>query len=303
MSRLIERKIYRAVGEGDYHFCTDGLSGGLLFNTQAEYSFGMFLMGLICIKFSIRIYAFTLMPNHIHIILHGTGENCVLAFDFLKRKLSARLKRDGYGPLPDNYWFMLTPIDSELQLRQEFIYVLRNPLEQGLCAVGGYQWSSEWLYYSNFSTLLQGTPVSQISKRSLKGMLGGEDELPGHWLVHPEIGLLPGSFVDVDAVRALFPHPKDLQIALVKDYEVFYQIASRLGELTKYSKSELESIVSQTLQQRFSGKTLRMLSEEDKGKLMIILHREFGMNSYQISTTIYVKEKIVRQFLGSKELR
>ena len=142
-----------------------------------------------------------------------------------------------------------------------------------------------------------------MSKRALTKMLGGMESLPEHWEIHPYIGLLPGFFVDVDAVKELFPHPKDLQIAIVKDYEVFVQIARRLGELTEYSKMEMETIVSQVLQNRFAGRSLRSLSEAEKGKLIITLNREFGMNSYQISTSVYVKEKIIRQLLAAKELR
>ncbi len=70
-----------------------------------------------------------------------------------------------------------------------------------------------------------------------------------------------------------------------------------------FNKSEIESIVSQTLQKRFSGRSLNDLSDEDKGKLALILNREFGLNAYQISLSIFVKEKTVRQLLGAKELR
>ena len=145
------REEYRALKKGYYHFCTDGLQGGLIFNNVLQYAFGMLMLGLISIKFGIRIYAFTLMPNHIHIILSGTGTDCLEAFDFLKRKLSLRLVRDGFCPLPADYWFKLVPIESEAQMRMEIVYVLRNCLEEGFGVVGGYLWSSAWLYHADIS--------------------------------------------------------------------------------------------------------------------------------------------------------
>ena len=303
MYREKEREAIRAEGEGDYHFCTDGLKGGLIFNSVAEFAFGMFLMGLICIRFGIIIYAFTLMPNHIHIVLHGTGSKCLRAFDYLRRKLSARLKKDGFSPLPEDYWFKLTKIESQVQLKNEIIYVLRNPLEKGLGIVGCYLWSSAWVYYSDIPSALERIPAGSISKRSLAKILGGEDELPSDWMVNSYIGLMPDSFVDIAAVRRLFPDPKELQAAVVKDYEVFFQIAYRLGELAEFGKNEIEMIVGQTLQKRFGGRSLNALTESDKGKLIIILNREFGLNSYQISTSVFVKERLVRQLLAAKELR
>lgn len=303
MKRIKERKEYRAKGNGYYHLCTDGLKGGLLFNNVAEFAFGMCLMGLICLKFSIKIYAFVLMPNHLHIILSGTGESCLAVFDYLKRKLTARLIQDGYPPLPDDYWFHLEKIEDKEQMKHEILYLLRNPLEKNLAMVGGYLWGSEWLYYSGLAGILGGTPAGEMSKRSLSRLFSSEEAIPAHWKIHPYLGLLPDSFVDVSLVRNLFPTPKDLQTALVKDYEVYFQIANRLGEMAEFSKSELTGIVTQTLQKRFGGKELHSLTETDKGKLAIILNREFGLTSYQISTSIFIREKVVRQLLGSKELK
>ena len=298
-----KRDEYRALKKGYYHFCTDGLQGGLIFNNVLQYAFGMLMLGLISIKFGIRIYAFTLMPNHIHIILSGTGADCLEAFDFLKRKLSLRLVRDGFSPLPADYWFKLVPIESEAQMRMEIVYVLRNCLEEGFGVVGGYLWSSSWLYHTDFSKLVGGTPASRVSGRELSRMMLGRETLPPDWLVHPYLGLHPGSFVDTSLVLRLFPEPKDLQTALVKDYEVMFQIARRLGELQKFNKAEIDGIVTQVLLKRFPGKDLNQLSDDDKGKIILILNRDFGLSSYQISTAIYIKEKVVRQLLAAKELR
>jgi hypothetical protein len=221
----------------------------------------------------------------------------------MKRKLSARLVRDGFAPLPDDYWFKLEKIENREQMKSEILYLLRNPLEKGFGIVGGYLWGTEWIYYSGLSSALGGTPAGELSGRSLTKLFCSEESIPDHWKIHPYLGLLPDSFVDVSLVRELFPTPKDLQTALVKDYEVFFQIANRLGELAEFSKSEIEGIVTQTLQKRFGGRELRTLSEQEKGKLAIILNREFGLNSYQISTSVFIREKVVRQLLGSKELR
>ena len=303
MYRKKERDAYRSLGKGYYHFCTDGLQGGKLFNNTAEYAFGMILMGMVSVLFSLKIYAFTLMPNHIHIVLSGTGDNCLQAFDYLKRKLSARLKRDGYPPVPEEYWFDLTDIASPEQMKGEILYVLRNPLEKNVAMADGYLWGSGWLYYSVLGELIESTASDKTSYRTWRQLTGGHESVPEEWKFHPYLGLHPAYFVDTSMVKKLFPEAKDLQIALVKDYEIFFQIASRLGEICNFSKAEQGSIVSQTLQKRFNGRTLDSLSDAEKGKLAVILNREFGFNSFQISTNIYIKERVVRQLLASKELK
>lgn len=303
MTRRQEREEYRAGGNGYYHFCTDGLSGGLIFNNVAQFAFGMILMGLVCLKIPITIYAFVLMPNHVHIVFKGTGAQGLAVFDYLKRKLSVMLQREGFTTLPEDYWFKLVKLDDEEQLRREILYVLRNPLEKELGTVGGYLWGSGWIYYSDFAQALGGTEAKLMSKRKKIKYFTSEESIPDHWKTHPYLGLLPDSFVDIAKVKELFPSPKDLQTSLVKDYEIFFQIANRLGELCEFSKAEISGIVNQVLHTRFEGKSLNMLRESEKGKLAIILNREYGLNSYQISTSIFIKEKVVRQLLNSKELR
>ena len=297
------REEYRKERNGYYHFCTDGLKGGLLFNHEAEYAFGMLLMGIISIKFALKIYAFELMPNHIHIILSGTGANCVSAFDYLKRKLSARLVRDGYPPLPEDYWFKLVKIGTEEQMRQEIAYLLRNPPEKGLGTSACYPWGTGWLYHSGIPAFLEGKPVKEMSKRCVEKLVSGEEMLPSEWRIHPRLGLLPDSFVDTTLVHRLFPTPKDLQTALVKDYEAYFQTATRLGELAEFNKKEVDDIVGQVLQKRFDGKPLNSLTEGDKGKLAIILHRYYGLSPLQISTSILVRLKTIQQWFHSKELK
>lgn len=297
-----EREALRSLSYGDYHFCTDGWKEGKLFHNPGQFAFGMILLGLISFRYYLRIHAFAMMPNHIHIILSGTGDTCLKAFDFLRRKILARLKRDGFPPLPETYWFKLVPIENDEQMRSEIIYVLRNALEKGFAAVGGYLWSSGWLYHSDFCTMLHAEPLMKLTKRHLYSWMGGRDRIPEDWRFHPYLGLLPDAFVDTSLVLRLFPDAKDLQTALVKDYETLYQVAGRLNEIITFNKAELGSIVAQTLQKRFDGRGLRLLSEVEKAKLAVILYREFGLNSYQISTSIFIKERAVRQLLSSKEL-
>lgn len=156
MKNYKKRKEYGNKGKSYYHFCTDGLKTGKLFYTQAQFAFGMILIGLLTIKYDIKVYAFVLMPNHIHIILSGTGENCVKAFDYLRMKISARLREDGYLPIPDDYDFVLLDINNQNQMRGEIAYVLRNPLEKNYSTPVGYIWGSGWIYHSSIKDAVTG---------------------------------------------------------------------------------------------------------------------------------------------------
>lgn len=303
MNNRRSREEIRAKGKGYYHFCTDGLKTGNLFYSAAQFSYGMILIGLLALKYSLKIYAFVLMPNHIHIVLSGTGENCLKAFDYFKYKVSLRLKKDGYSPLPDDYGFILKEIPDKDSMKSELAYVLRNPLEKDYSTIAGYVWGTGWLYHSGISVYISGKRVDEMSKREVTRLTGTELALPGHWRLHPDLGLLPGGFVDTSLVKRLFPAAKDFEVAMVKDFESFVRTARALNEDIEFSMTEIKSIVNLTLQNNFKGKSLSELTQDAKCKLAVILGSKYGLTPYEISQGIYLKESIVRQVISAKEYR
>lgn len=198
-----QREEYRKMGKGYYHLVTDGWKDGCIFNNIAQFTYGMMLIGLITLRYSIVIYDFTLMPNHIHIILSGTGNDAVEAFLYLKRKLNLRLVADHYNPLPEDYGFKLIPIEDKAQMKELIIYLDRNHYEKEFAVPGGYPWGSGYLHYSLFADLLHGKRVSELRSKELEALTGCRIELPAHWEIHPVLGLLPKSFVNTRLVRQL----------------------------------------------------------------------------------------------------
>lgn len=69
----MKRDEYKDLPKGYYHLSTDGKWKGIIFHTPELYAYGMILMGLVTLHYAVDIYAFTLMENHIHIVLSGTG--------------------------------------------------------------------------------------------------------------------------------------------------------------------------------------------------------------------------------------
>ena len=225
-----KRETYRSWGKGYYHLSTDGLSGRDIFADASDYATGNILLGLISVQFNIKIYAYSLMPNHIHLALSGTGADCIQAFDFLKRKLSAMMKRSGREQLQAADGFNLEPGDTADKMKTEIIYILRNALEKGLGMVGSYLWDSGWMYYSKGWQALLGFDFSfKLSKRELARRIGGWEDILESWQCHLYQGLIPYSVVDTSLVHELFPSPNDLQTAMVKEFETPFLIALSMG--------------------------------------------------------------------------
>lgn len=299
--RRKERDEYRSWPNGYYHLSTDGWKEGRLFHHAGQYAFGMIVLGVLTFLFGIKIYACSLMPNHVHIILSGTGGAILKAFDYLRRQLSARLVKDGYPPLPEDYWFKLVSIDDEEQMRNNFIYVDRNPHEKQICVPVGYPWGSNPLHFSLLGTMIKGRRADTFSRRELMKLTCTEKPIPPDWEFHPELGLLPKFFIDNSLFLKLFKSPKAYESRLVKDYEAFVQVARTLDEEPDYSPEDYFVIVTQLLQTEYKGRRLYQLSSDEKGKMVVLLANRYGMNAEQIAHAMKMSLHLVQQFLRAKD--
>lgn len=296
-----ERDRIHSLKKGYYHLSTDGWREGFLFHNTDQYAYGMTVTGLLTLLFDIAIYDFTLMPNHVHLLLSGTGSSCLAAFDYLKQKVSARLSKDGYPPLPNDYWFKLSPVDNREQMKNNFIYLDRNAYELQQFIPSGYPWSTGYLHYSAVNDMISGTPASAFSKRKLEEMTGSRIPIPNHWQFHPKYGLLPSSFVDNSLFLRLFKGPKEYESRLVKDYEAFVKVSRSLNETPNFTTFEVKEIVDQLRQNFYSGRQLRQLSNEEKGRLVTLLSKEYDLPADVISSATDLSEHMVLQLLRAKD--
>lgn len=299
---LKKREEYRKMGNGYYHLSTDGWKEGNIFNSVAQFAYGMILIGLISIRYSLVIYDFTLMPNHIHIVLSGRGTDAVDAFLYLRKKLNARLVADRCKPLPEDYGFNLKPIMNEEQMMDNIMYLDRNHYEKQFAALGGYPWGSGYLNYSILGLMIDGKRADEFSERELVRMTGSRDTtIPGHWKFHPTLGLLPSSFVDTRLVKRLFKGPKDYNTRIVKDYEAFVSIAQSIEEEIVFDEQEIRDIISIVLKRDFNGKRLSLLDNDSRGKLAVTLSTQYDIPAEAIAHELKMTVHIVNQFLRSKD--
>lgn len=292
---------YQKLGKGYFHLCSDGWKEGCLFYTDAQYASGMCTMALVTRLFPVVVYAFELMSNHIHVVLSGTGRDCCHAFFYIRKRISSRLKRDGYPPLPHNYDFKLIPIENVRQMMSNLLYLARNPYERALAVPGTYPWGSSYLYYSMIYKNLAAKRVGDIPLRAVNRLTGSRLNLPEDWLVNPDLGILPVSFVDTSLFYKLFKTPKEYNTRLVKDYESFAGIASSLGEAGQADPTEVKDMTRMLLQNYFGGRDFRQLERQEKYRLAAMLNRRFGIDSGMVAQATGLPENIVRQVLASKD--
>ena len=292
---------YRALPRANYHLCTDGWQEGKLFNNRAQFRYGMATMALVAIKFDVRIISFELMPNHIHIILNADGDTCLAVFQYIRRRTAAMLKDNGFPPLPEDYWFKLKILEDDQALRQEIIYLARNAYEKGFAIPGGYPWGSSYLYFSRIADYIRGPQIKNWKTTDIRQLTGSKNTFPDTWEMHPELGILPRSYVCSDLVQKLFSSAKEYMTRLVKDYESAIHIAAELGEEVILSRDEQADIVYRKACAMFPGRSMKELASHEKGRLAVVLEKEYHFSVQTLASLLYMPERVIRQFLGSKD--
>ena len=299
--RQKQKKEYRVLPYGYYHLCTDGWKEGKLFNTIEQFAYCIAGMALLTIKYGVQIYAFEIMPNHIHVVLSGTGQHCLESFYFLIRRTNKKLKTDGYPCLPGDYWFKLVPIEDKNSMRHHLVYLSRNKYEKGDCTPCGHMWGTGYLLYNQIAPFVVGTKVKDMPVRKVERLVGSRTALPSEWEIHPELGVLPKCFVNIGKVKEMFPSVKDYMTLLVKDYESYVHISDSMNEVIQWSESEAKDILYQLCNQMFPTKKLYALSHEEKSKLAIQADRRYHIPLEMLSDNLSISEYVIRQVINSKE--
>jgi putative transposase len=143
-----------------------------LFLEDSDYLFMLWLMKETSQNYSITMYAFCLMPNHIHILLSPSRKNLSDAMRdlFARYAMQFNRKYERKGHLFGGPYRQAVCIDDSYLLAAS-LYIHLNPVKAGLARnPEDYRWSSIRLYYDN------DTPKSFINSHFILGLLS-DDQL------------------------------------------------------------------------------------------------------------------------------
>ena len=74
-----------------------------------------------------------------------------------------------------------------------------------------------------------------------------------------------------------------------------------LGEKPVFSSDEVKDIVYHLLQNYYSGKQLRQLSNEEKGRLATVLAKDYDLSADVISSALGLSEHLVQRLVRAKD--
>ena len=186
---------------GYYHVVPKGLGDQIIFEDDADRQKYVDLLGEAKEETGIRIHAYCLMSNHVHLVLEDTDDKMAEMLKYVHERyavyFSNRTGRKG-GVFRKPYWS--EPIEKDAYLLCAVRYVHANPAAAGICAASAYRWSSARDYLGRREYGITDTDM-------ILGMCNGVEEFirfsqSRNWTLYPfEGSRLKYHLSDDEAVR------------------------------------------------------------------------------------------------------
>ena len=159
-----------------WHLIVKGVAGQILFEESKDYLFYLHILEKYSIETEIRINAYCLMENHVHLLVYDDHESIPLFMQKMgvsyANYFNKKYERNGH--LFQNR-YTSKPIESESSFLAVFRYIMQNPQKAGISPADSYPWSSYSLYDAE-NTFIDSSMIRSLigSSKQYKDFIAAE---------------------------------------------------------------------------------------------------------------------------------
>ena len=290
-----------------YHCATEGLKDDVLFYSTAEFIAGVNRIALCMVRLGpdhpVQVICFCLMDNHVHFILYGVKEDCLLFMESYKQATELWLRHHGTTNSPGKNWNIgcwLIPDQDRLQTA--IVYIHRNPTAAGMAfSPSGYRWSSASLLYSDKTWIRsRGSPVGSMSGKARIRLLNSKTEIPADWIILPGGMIWPGSFVRYAVMESQFKSVQDYQFCLNRRVEEEINQQMRMSSIS-LPDGEIHDRARRMAAKLFGENRITRLTAQQRLSLARILKKETGASVKQVSRVVHLNPVEIEPILNPRQ--
>lgn len=278
---------------GCYHFSSSHKETRLIFRTEKDFIIGVNTLALLLPGSGVKIVAYCLMDNHIHILLTGTLEDCLSFYDRVTHRL-AQLLRIGNGVLKKDD-VDIVAVTSDLQLKREICYIHRNPYKARIASPDAYPWSSADVYFK--TSFPAGRLVKDLGSREKRRLFETRLQIPGNY-EYSNGRILNTSFVSYVGAASKFTDSVEY-FDFLRRYSLEAEVEESHGiHLTvTFSDAELTERINGICVNEFHVKSISGLNRKE----LLLLARKaafrFGAGQAQLSRLLGVGKDVLDRVL------
>lgn len=280
-----------------FHLYTKPLENNLILRTTEDMDMALNCIALSIFDTTCILLAFALMNNHFHFILEGAREKCLAFYNSFQDHLNRHLSSHGRKGIMRHATPELAEISSLYQLRNEIVYVCRNPFVDRVDVnVFSYKWCSAYLYFNGMDEMMrQGEAVSEWSVNRRRAFRHGRQAE-----VDPRIRVLdgvalPSCFTDYNRTMSFFENARQYVNWMLKSVESQMEIARRLGDKIVLSDTELWQVVMGICKRAYALSSPRELSSEQRTELARKLKFDYNASNAQIARCTGTPRSVIDQ--------
>ena len=262
----------------------------------------MNIVALCYLKCEARILAFVLMDNHVHFILYGEEQECILFRDKFIHRYGIWFSNAYPGRRCEMLDFDIKLIDGERYLLNSITYVLRNGIAAGYAySADDYLWSSGGIYFrlpQRMEALVSSwKTISEIPSTECRRMFNTRDKFPADWRVTPEGFIWPGNYLDYRLVESLFKSSNAFTFFMgqLKEREINESLG--INDRVYLPDLELREKAVNKSYKLYSETNLRNLDVRQRIAIGKELRREYRCSVKQIARIIHLDPKYLKELL------
>ncbi|MDD2293770.1 MAG: hypothetical protein PHD07_06145 [Bacteroidales bacterium] len=293
-----------AEGGPYWHLCTPGQLTEILFINDEDFKFGVTNTAICASQFNIRIFTDVIMNNHIHTIIEGEREECLLYFAKFKKKLKRYFSSKGIIVDLSGFNCNLYPILSLQAMRNEIVYVNRNGyLVNDNYLPFTYPWGSGNLYFNDFAQRRRGVTFKGMPYAQKRALCHSRiPSLSDNYLADDGM-ILPLSYCNYIGGQDYFRDAHHYFKLVTKNVESNGEIAKRLGDNIFLTDNEMYAIVYQLSLKQFQVKQPSLLPAGAKIEVARKMSLEYNASNSQIRRILKMDREFVDELFPIKSKR
>ena len=267
-----------------YHLHTAPIEDEVVFRNTEEYIIATNLIAIAITQTKCILLAYAIMSNHLHFILEGTETECLLFYELLKNSLKRYFTRHGRLNIVERMTPGPTIINNLKQLRDEIVYVIRNPfvIRDDVNPLA-YPWCTGYLYFNPFLDV-SGTSAGKLTIREVRAFTSSRlvTNVDSRILVKDGCAN-PASFVDYKRTMQYFDNARQFLMNVYKNVEAQVEVTKRYGEVPHLNDEEMLSLSLKMCREMYKVKYPRELDYLKQKQLAVILKNDYGGSNAQIA--------------------
>lgn len=260
---------------------TSHLEKSIWFKDDEDFTVGMNYIAIAAYLANVRVIAFILMSNHIHVLVECPMDSAIEFINKYKKLYSFYYRRK-YGVKEllrkNSADFQEVGLEPE-SLERVIAYILMNCVAARICLhPSGYKWGSCNSFFN--SNKPKGTQIGKLRSQERRKKLRSWKYVPKNWIICDDGYILPDSYICLDFVEALYGTPSRMTYFLNSSSK-----AKRAKDSSgpSFKDQNINAVMIDICQSLFQKYSPDLLDIREQRELLHQLHRRFGADLSQLS--------------------